>query len=189
MNDILNNYFEWLCGLVNTHNHQSSRYKKLLLFLHDTSFRYSIARDGNRYEDGIDMRYQYGVESGTSQRLIALALDGKPCSMLEMMVALACRCEQQIMSNADFGNRTGEWFWEMVQSLGLEEMTNRYFYERFCEETINRFLNRDYSPDGRGGLFTIDLDRMGLYSVDLRNCEIWYQATWYLNQVLGGGEQ
>lgn len=186
MNDILNNYFEWLCSLVDTRQHHSAQYKKLLLFLHDTNFRYSIPRDGNRYEDGIDMRYQYGVKTGTSQRLIALALDNKPCSVFEMMIALACRCEDQIMSNSDFGNRTGEWFWEMVMSLGLEEMTNRYFYEAYCHEVMERFLNREYCPNGQGGLFTINFYGN---NIDLREYEIWYQANWYLNQVLEGENQ
>lgn len=189
MNDVLNNYFEWLCGLINTPSHSISQYKKLLSFLHDTNFKYTIARDGNRYEDGVDMRYQFGVKTGVSQRRIALALDDKPCSMLEMMVALACRCEDQIMSNSDYGNRTGEWFWEMICSLGLEEMTNRYFYEKYCIEVMERFFNREYSPNGQGGLFTIDFSKTNCEFVDLRNYEIWYQANWYLNQILEGEEQ
>ena len=90
MNDISNKYFDWLCSLIKSDCPETiSNYKKLLIFLHDVNFRYSIPLDGNRYEDGIYMRYLYGVASGTSQWLIARELDGKPCSVLEMMVALA----------------------------------------------------------------------------------------------------
>lgn len=189
MNDILNSYFEWLCGLIDFRGHSITRYKKLLLFLHDVDFHYSIPKDGNRYEDGIDMRYQYGVETNTPQNLIARALDGKPCSMLEMMVALAYRCEQQVMSNSDFGTRTGEWFWFMVSSLGLDNQTNKNFNQDYCWMVVNRFFNRSYLPNGDGGLFKIDVFDKDLHFVDLRDYEIWYQATWYLNSVIEGGQQ
>ena len=188
MSDILNKYFEWLCGLINFRGHSITRYKKLLMFLHDVEFHYSIPRDANRYEDGIDMRYQYGVETNTSQRMIALALDEKPCSMLEMMVALAYRCEQQVMSNAELGNRTGEWFWYMVSSLGLEDQTNKNFDDSYCWAVMNRFFDREYEPNGEGGLFRVDVVDENLHFLDLRNYEIWYQATWYLNSVIEGGQ-
>lgn len=185
MNDILNNYFKWLCGLVKAPSH----YKKLLLFLHDTDFQYRMARDSNRYEDGIDMRYQFGIATGESQRLIALALDNKSCSMLEMMVALADRCEEQIMSDSELGDRTGNWFWFMVDSLGLSDMTNDNFDKEYCIFVVNRFIEREYSQNGDGGLFRIDVRDKNNMIVDLRDYEIWYQATWYLNSVIEGGNK
>ena len=60
MNDVSNAYFEWLCSLVgNGYPTSRSAYNKLLSFLYDYNFRYSIPRDGNRYEDGVNMRYQF----------------------------------------------------------------------------------------------------------------------------------
>ena len=41
------------------------------------------------------------------------------------------------------------------------------------------FLNRQYEADGRGGLFIVRNSRF-----DLRTVEIWYQAMWYLDEVL-----
>ena len=188
MNDISNKYFDWLCSLIEEGSPEPvSNYKKLLIFLHDVNFRYTIPLDGNRYEDGIYMRYLYGVASGTSQRLIARELDGKPCSMLEMMIALAAGCEKDIMSNPDYGDRTGVWFWYMVDSLELTAMTNSCFDEKYCWYVIKRFLNREYQPDGTGGLFKIDFSNSNCHFVDLRNYEIWQQAIWYLHEVLEGG--
>ena len=40
-------------------------------------------------------------------------------------------------------------------------------------------MNRTYSPDGDGGLFTVrNCDR------DLRNVEIWIQMCWYLDTIV-----
>lgn len=188
MNDVSNAYFEWLCSLVdNGYSTSRSAYNKLLSFLYDCDFRYSIPRDGNRYEDGINMRYQFSKASGYSQAQIASELDNKPCSVLEMMVALAVRCEDQIMSNSDFGDRSGVWFWAMVESLGLKDMTDRRFDLQYCSMVIENFLDRKYAPNGQGGLFHIEVFDENLHFVDLRNYEIWYQAMWYLNSILEGG--
>ena len=39
------------------------------------------------------------------------------CSVLEMMVALAICCEETYMDNPNIGNRTGQWFWNMVKNI------------------------------------------------------------------------
>ena len=103
-------------------------------------------------------------------------IDG-PCSVLEMMVALAMSCEN-IMNDPQIGDRTGQWFWNMIISLGLGSMTDIRFDKEYCLEVIYRFLDREYEPDGKGGLFTIrNCD------TDLRNVGIWYQTCWYLNNI------
>ena len=189
MNDISTRYFEWLCDIVTSgRRFQKLQYSKLLQFLHSVDFTYILDRDGNRYEDGIDMRYRFGETiNEASQRMIGLALDSKPCSMLEMMVGLSCRCEEQIMSNSSYGNRTGNWFWSMVESLGLSWATNNKFDNAKCCRIINRFLNREYEPTGHGGLFSVEVIDDNGNVVDLTTQEIWFQAMWYLNYILEGG--
>lgn len=191
MNDISRRYFSWLCDVVTAGRRQyKTQYSSLLWFLHTVDFTYTMDRDGNRYEDGIDMRYRYGKTiNEASQRVIALELDAKPCSMLEMMVGLSCRCEEQIMSNSCYGDRTGKWFWDMIGSLGLLWATNNKFDPTKCNRIIKRFLNREYEPTGRGGLFSVEVvDNYGNV-VDLTTQEIWFQAMWYLNSILEGGNK
>lgn len=191
MNDISKQYFDWLCTIVTSgRRYYKSQYSKLLRFLHSVDFVYTMDRDGNRFEDGIDMRYRFGKTiNPASQRVIALELDNKPCSMLEMMVGLSCRCEEQIMSNSSYGNRTAEWFWNMVESLGLMWATDNKFDAMKCSRVIDRFLNREYEPTGRGGLFSVEVVDDDGNVVDLTTQEIWYQAMWYLNSVLEGGRR
>lgn len=54
---------------------------------------------------------------------------------LEMIIALAIRLEEHIMDDPDIGNRTGQWFWDMIVSLGLGS--------EGLIDVIRRFLNRD----------------------------------------------
>lgn len=175
--EIVDEYFEWLYNLVceNRYSKQIS-YRKLLMYLHDTEFRYLISKDENRAEDGMDLRYRFAYEHADIEDA-ELYLSG-PCSVLEMMIALALRCEENIMDDPRVGNRTGQWFWGMIVNLGLGSMTDTRFKKQFVEDTVERFLEREYEPDGRGGLFTIrDCIR------DLRTVEIWHQLCWYLDSI------
>ena len=135
--------------------------------------------DGNRAEDGVELRYRFGSECGFDNSAVADCLDDKDCSVLEMMVALAIRCEEHIMDNPDIGDRTGKWFLDMIVNLGLEKMTDDRFDKRYVERILHRFLNREYGRNGDGGLFTVHHSR-----IDMRSVEIWYQAMWYLDEVL-----
>lgn len=175
---INNDYFEWLFNLVcgDRYSRDYITYEKLLRYLHDTEFRYSIPKDKNRAGDGIDLRYRFAIRYSDSQDA-TLYLKG-PCSVLEMMIALAIRCEENIMDDAQIGDRTGQWFWQMVANLGLGSMDDNRFDIQLVEDVIERFLDREYEPDGKGGLFTV---RHCEY--DLRDVEIWYQLCWYLDSI------
>ena len=77
------------------------------------------------------------------------------------------------------GDRTGQWFWGMVTSLGLGSMMDDRFDKRYVEDVVVKFLNREYEPNGKGGLFTIkNCDQ------DLRDVEIWVQLLWYLDTMM-----
>ena len=170
-------YFDWLCRMVC--GNRRIYHNDILSLLHDREFTYTLSMDGNRFEDGVNLRYRFGSECRHDDRIIASYLDDRPCSVLEMMVALAIRCEDQIMDDPDIGNRTGQWFWTMMESLGLDRMTDSRFNERRANKIIDIFLNREYEPNGKGGLFTVNRSRR-----DLRSVEIWYQMCGYLDEVL-----
>lgn len=173
---ITNEYFEWMVSLVSGNRFPKSiSYRKLLTQLHNTEFVYSIPKDENRADDGIDLRYRFSFLTGKGD--ISEYLDG-PCSVLEMMIALSIRCEESIMDDPVIGDRTGQWFWEMITNLGLGSMHDGQFDRRYVKERLSRFLNREYEPDGRGGLFTVRHCNR-----DLRDVEIWYQLCYYLDEI------
>jgi hypothetical protein len=98
--------------------------------------------------------------------------------MLEMMVALAVRCEETIMDEPAIGDRTKQWFWRMINSLGLSDMFNENFDLVKGVKVTGRFVERDYETKGRGGRFTIENTRD-----DLRKVEIFCHLTWYLGSL------
>lgn len=175
-NDIAERYFDWMYDLVCGGRYADGiSYKRLIRHLHNTEFTYSIPRDVNRAEDGKDLRYRFAYNEGCA--CADSHLDG-PCSVLEMMIALSIRCEESIMDDPQIGDRTSQWFWRMIVNLGLGSMFDDRFDLIYVKDTIARFLNRDYKPNGEGGLFTIkDCEE------DLRTVEIWYQLCWYLDSI------
>ena len=169
-------YFKWICSLVGGRS-RSMPYKKLLRYLFDTDFMFVIDRDENRAIDGCDLRYRYGYYHDIPSDTISVYLDDRRCSVLEMMAALCNRIEENIMYDWDCGDRTGKWFWEMIDNLGLTNATDSKFDLQRVSKAIDIFLHREYAPDGTGGLI-----RIPNCEKDLRTMEIWYQVNWYLSE-------
>jgi len=178
MSNVCDGYFEWLVGKVaGSLCSGPVSFRKLLYRLHDIPFRYIIPRDENRAKDGIELRYRFVWENNYPAE-VEYELDG-PCSVLEMMVALAIRCEETIMDDPLIGDRTPQWFRNMLVNLGLGSMSDDRFDKHYVDLVIDRFLDREYDEDGRGGLFTV---RHG--NCDLRDVEIAYQLFWYLDELV-----
>lgn len=135
---------------------------------------YYYSADNDRAKDGLYLRSLYFQETGNE-----LNMDLGECRLLEMMIGLARRCEADIMYNNFLGNRTGQWFWEMIASLKLGQMTDAYYDEEYVEMRISNFLNRRYKINGEGGLFTVEH-----IIEDMRKISIWKQMNLYLNEVL-----
>ena len=172
---VKNKYFEWLYDYVckgRANNNVS--YKKLFTLLYDIEFAFYMPRDVNRARDGVDLRYRFAIKLDDDR--VMDILDG-PCSVLEMIVALAIRCEETIMDDTSYGDRTSQWFWSMLSNLGIGHMTDDRFNREVAVEKIYDFLERRYSPEGKGGLFYIK----GCTN-DLRDFEIWTQLCWYLDK-------
>ena len=165
-NELIDRYFDWMYQLVVDDRYSKQSYRKLFFKLHGTEFTYTIPMDGNRAEDGIDLRYRFGRENHYSDSMIASYLDNTPCSILEMMIALSLRCEEHIMDNPD----------------GLGSMDDTEFDRDYVDMVLKRFLARDYQRNGRGGLFTVYDPRQ-----DMRSMEIWYQLNCYLREIIREG--
>lgn len=176
---IKDKYFNWICGLIDyDESDDILSHLELLRYLFDIEFIYIIDKDADRAIDGIDLRYRFGYEMGYSRDFIERHLDDKPCSVLEMMVALSIRCEN-ITDNPYDNDRAEQWFWTMIKNLGLYDMTDSTFDEEHISHIIDKFLNRKYSYNGEGGLFTVKNPKE-----DMRDVEIWYQTMWYLDDYL-----
>jgi len=153
-------YYYWLCSFVPN----SALYSQLLFTLYVKEFTYIFVMDGNRAENGLELREQFGIDLGD-----------KPCSILEMIVALAMKIEDQ-MGDDYFGNRTSFWIENMLDSLGLSFYTDNHYNDEEVADILNQFLRRQYSENGSGGLFTVNRP-----DLNMRTMDIWMQANWFLS--------
>lgn len=174
-------YFDWICGNVwNRTPNDTLSYCKLFKTLNDVPYCPIKETDQSRYSDGIFLRNIFASEFNLSSAEVDASLFevGKDrCSILEMMVALAIRMEDHIMSDDDYGNRTGQWFWEMVISLGLSGMDDSNFDCVKVRTALNNLNSGIYEKNGKGSLFVIDNP-----NIDMRMYDIWYQMQKYINE-------
>jgi hypothetical protein len=178
LDDLELGYFAWLKSRVGMEHHQ-----RLLLELYLTPFRWTMDMDENRAGDGLSMRYRYSYSKGLSKEDRDKLDKIRPCSVLEVMISMAVRAEEEYMVSGD-DDMTAKWFYHMVASLGLIGMNDVKFDREKVQEKLNKMMNRDYSPNGLGGLFFIP----GYDRDDLRTVELWYQMMAYLDYYIYGGE-
>lgn len=178
--EINEEYRKWLIDFGNRWcRNLDGSYIKLMSYLFSRMFTYTIFNDQNRASDGVEMRVRF-IESDSryDYRDFYLYLNA-PCNVLEMMIALARRCEDHIMGDPDEGDNASIWFERMLINLHLDEMTDDIFDEEYVDQVITNLLNHNYERNGDGGLFSIN-DK----GLDMRHAEIWYQMNWYLNEYL-----
>ena len=174
---IENEYFKWMKDIVYKGKSGAFSFEKLLETLYYTEFKPKLKMDNNRVSDGLYLRHRFSNHYDEVEDAELYLTE--PCSILEMMIALAIRCEENIMDDPEYGDRTAQWFWRMVVSLGLGSMRDDNYDKDYVDFVLDRFIKRKYEPNGKGGLFTIrNCDK------DLRKAEIWYQLNWYLDSIV-----
>lgn len=177
--DVEQGYFEWMYRIVTNGDRGGNvTFFKLLSILNEVEFHPFIPNDANRAEDGEDLRRHFAYDNYDYDD-INFVVDclARPCSVLEMLIALSIRIED-IMDDPKYGDRTGQWFWSMVCTLGLGAMTDSNFDEQKCLYILDTFMKREFKPDGAGGLF-----RFLNPEEDMRNVDIWTSMLWYLNTI------
>jgi len=154
-------YFDWLLSKVD-----GWPYRQVCDYLYHIEFRwdYTIELDGDRAEKGKALRYLYFTEKRQDS-----GMSGMPCTVLEMLVALAIDMEN-IMGEP--GNDHPErWFSDMLCNLGIANSFSR----QDIVNKVGRWMARDYMPDGNGGLFPLSNSPN-----DQRRSPIWAQAGLYM---------
>ena len=163
-------YYRWLTNIA-CDNYHRKYYDKLLNDLYETEFYWIMPLDEDRSIDGIGLREQYLDERGGST---IPCIDGG-CSILEMMVALAIRCEQEVHGNSNGYDGISDWFWGMIVSLGLDRNDDGNYDPELTQAVLETFLERRYRKDGKGGLFFIDG-----FDGNMTRMLIWRQAMCYI---------
>lgn len=164
-------YLDWLVFGVAPDGDQRECYSKLLFALYSTEFFWVVPRDRNRAEDGLELRSQYESATGESADICG------PCNCLELFISLAVRCENELMYNPDYGDRTTVWFWMFLDNLGLLDYDSERFNDEEVDEILYRFMNREY---GFRGEFCAFPSRFS--AQELRKMELAYQMNFYMKE-------
>lgn len=172
-------YDNWIISLTTRWCYNYGCYSKLMEYLHSIIFYATIQLDENRISDGKELRIKFTESTNYTYADAHLYLMDYPVTVLEVITALAMRCEDEIMRDTVLGDRTYEWFFEMLISAHLDVCDDDNFEEPYVDEVVTRILQRTYSSNGDGGLFTVNDP-----TKDLRKVEIWYQLMMHLNEVI-----
>lgn len=187
-------YFLYLCEKMDLNGtaHYTVRtpetdhltYFELALKLHSTPFNVFIIRDENRATDGKNIRGRFAAfHSSFSDYSI---LDTKPCSMLEMLIALCERYDTENMMTEETGSRSKVWFWELLHNAGLDIFTDDFVdsytmegisSSEIMDKIVSRINKREYNEDGSGGFFPLRTPKR-----DQRITELWYQMHEYMHE-------
>lgn len=167
-------YYQWLLDKVKAYMEPYYNYSLLLSELHSIEFTWGIANDENRVSDGFNLRYEYMDEQNVPE---VFYQQGSPCSVLEMMIGLACRCDREIM-RVPGEDRTYIWFWMMIDNLDLMRCSDDNFSGDYVRQQIGKWLNRDFKRNGLGSPFPL---KNG-HCQDQRKQTIWAQMCGYLSE-------
>jgi len=157
-----NDYFDFLCHVVDKEN----RHGILLQTLYRIDYYSLIPNDDNRGVDGQLLRESF-VEEG--RQTLSFCPTG-PCKVLEMLIGLSIRLEFET-SQSRWEKTIGEWFWILIDNLGLNGCRNKHE----IMDKVGIMLERRYNEDGDGGLFPLKDPKK-----DQRRVEIWYQMSQYM---------
>jgi len=167
-------YYMWLLDRVGANDIQWSEYTLLLQDLMRTNYIYdphiSNGRERNRAADGINLRQEYADECCGE----IIFMEGE-CTVLEMMVALACRIEYELASEP--GEEDPErWFELFLVNLDLLGYDDDNYDEAMVYSKLDCWLRRQYDRQGHGGIFPLKNRRCR----DQRKVETWLQMQSYI---------
>ena len=174
--EIKNAYFSWLVSHVKA----DDCHWCLLRRLHQKEYIWleSVPLDENREKDGRALREEFAEDDDTVMGDIYGALEG-PCSMLEMLVAMAMRIETDILYDAEYGDRTSEWFWMILKNAGLD-MPDKDYYQIYVDQVLNSILARYYNENSEGSFFPVK----NTYGKDWRKTDLWMQMQIYVDEMM-----
>jgi hypothetical protein len=164
-------YLGYLSKLVGPQGfNPRTSHSRLLRQLHTTEFVFIIPNDDNRVLDGLELRAEF-LHRGRMKH-VDREWETLGCSCLEMMIGLSRRL------SFEAEGEPREWFWIMIDNLGLTRFDDDLYDEEAVEEILTIFVYRQYLPDGQGGLFPLQVPHQ-----DQREVDLWYQMNAYLLEL------
>lgn len=176
-------YFRWLCRIIGYKDieYSTCNYCLLLMYLYNIEFYIIDGVEGNeqnRIVDAMDLKVEF---CETHPEIDPDTMFRNRPSVLEVLVALARRIDDDIMYDARVGRNASQWFWEMIHNLHMDGFTDDCYNYNWSTDDIDiiidRCMDRAYDENGNGSLFPLKNP-----TFDPRKMEIWYQMQAWLNE-------
>lgn len=163
-------YFFYLLRIVKAKKEQ---YSELLKTLHMEDYIWEVPEDRRRAMDGLSLREDFLADfCGLIDEEELISFQNFPCSVLEMLVALAIRVDEEYLSDLKEPHPE-KIFWEMIDNLGLKKYENRAFLREKVKNVISHFLKKS-----RKTVFPCQKK----WPKGYEKWEIWAQMTHYLSE-------
>ena len=171
-------YYDWLYKIVcGEWEPRNLSFHRLLMYLFNRDYIPACEMDICRATDGTSLRYRFASENDIPYERINMAFQGVPCSMLEMMVALAIHSRGAHHGRPQHGQPCGTVVLEHDRQPGSGCHGRHPFQRRARRTDPGPVYGSGLQPNGAGGLFTITRT-----SIDMRTIDIWYQLMNWLNE-------
>lgn len=160
-------YFKWLTSQIEIPVGNPHTYNDLFSRMHEIEFVWHVPNDGNRVQDGLDLRVQFLNGNRHDFNMGA--------TILEVLLGLSNR----LAFNA--GGTPENWAWTLIENLQLDQAYDPFNKEEAdrVDEILEALIWRTYQPDGQGGFFPL----ASLAPPDQTKVEIWDQMSRYINEI------
>ena len=165
--DLERDYYDWICEHIPSWRHSHGR---LIWQMFETPFEFDMADDSNRAADGYSLRNRYCWEGGLNADKRSVLQAQRPCSVLEVAIAMALRGDEEYTTDYTEENPVDKWFGAMIRSLGVDRYDDINYDPIAVDIALRAMMKHDYLPDGRGGLFHVP----GICD-DMREIDLWEQ--------------
>lgn len=178
--DMRHEYFNYLCGKIDSEEFDQNAYIFLLKQLFRTTFVVRVEMDENRAADGRMIREDFVYDQEYDSDFGALDM---PCTILELLIGIAIRMDFDTCEAFDKDDHVPHFFALLIRNLGLDGFDDDAYSAsmRAVSGKVNKILNdfcyRAYEPDGKGGLFPLKNP-----GCDQREVEIWNQMFAYIDE-------
>lgn len=181
---VSDDYFGWIYSKVKNRNVRV-QHVGLCRLLYNKEFRWFVPNDGNRIDDALELRERFVQARDIDQDHLEVSYFlRKPCSVLEVLVALAERINDLQYSLSDPTDYTEKWFHILLNNLSISEYTDvdasntdlSPVDEAIVDDILETMMSRTYDFYGNGGLFPLK-KRPPRNQAEV---EIWYQMMLYL---------
>lgn len=169
--DIWEDYKLWLLEKVGFHK---PNYKKLSTQLQDFPFESILRDDKNRIKDGMDLRKEFLAE----KKLNPHSLDYyDKCSVLELLVALAIRINDEYIGDPVNPEPPFVLFWEMLKNLNIDWCNDSKYNTPNVINILQKWTSRRFQYNGEESIFPLRNPK-----TDQRECSIWNQMQAYISE-------